>query len=261
MNIERVTFHIIGGPSRSRAEQARIVFALGHHAEVYADLEELLERPRCDGIVMVADDGNPGTASETITQLGANGLWLPVVMTSPEPALDQVVVAIKAGALDFLGLPLEIASFARRLVGIIAEAGRHAERRRREVEARRAISLLSCREREVLALLSAGCSNKQIGQHLAISPRTVEIHRGNMMTKLRAGHPADAIRIWIQAQQVREAGNVTPLVENLGRSGGENHADAVLQQMRGEALSHPPRLPPLEPQTDLPPRFNARLSR
>ena len=63
------------------------------------------------------------------------------------------------------------------------------------------MSLLSRREREVLELLSAGCSNKEIARTLAISPRTVEIHRGNMMTKLHAGHAADAVRLWLDAQQ------------------------------------------------------------
>jgi two-component system response regulator FixJ len=198
--MERTTLHIIGGDSRSRAEQARIAFALGHHAEVYADLDELLERPPFEGIVFAADEGEPGGTRELIRRLGASGLWLPVVMASSEPALERVVAAIKAGALDFLRLPLEMGSFARRLAGILAEADQHAERRRREVEAQRAISLLSRREREVLELLSAGCSNKEIARWLEISPRTVEIHRGNMMTKLGAGHAADAVRLWIDAE-------------------------------------------------------------
>ena len=43
--MERTVLHIVGGESRSRAEQARIAFALGHHAEIYGDLEELLDRP------------------------------------------------------------------------------------------------------------------------------------------------------------------------------------------------------------------------
>ena len=198
--MERTTLHIIGGDSRSRAEQARIAFALGHHAEVYAELEELLDRPSLEGIVIAADDGEPGMARDLIQRLGEHGLWLPVVIAAADPGLGQVVAAIKAGALDYLRLPLEMSDFARRLAGILAEADQHAERRRREVEAQRAIAMLSRREREVLELLSAGCSNKEIARWLNISPRTVEIHRGNMMTKLDAGHAADAVRLWLDAQ-------------------------------------------------------------
>lgn len=198
--MERTTLHIVCGDSRSRAEQARIVFALGHHAEVYAELGELLDHPPQDGIVMASDTGEPGMAAELIHRLGERGVWLPVVLTALEPKTEQVVAAIKAGVLDYVLLPLEMGSFARRLDAILAEAGQHAERRRREVEAKRAISSLSRREREVLELLSAGCSNKDIARRLEISPRTVEIHRGNMMTKLGAGHAADAVRLWIDAQ-------------------------------------------------------------
>jgi two-component system response regulator FixJ len=198
--MERTTLHIVCGDSRSRAEQARIAFALGHHAEVYGELDELLDHPPHDGIVIATDTGEPGMAAELIRRLGERGVWLPVVLTANEPRTEQVVAAIKAGVLDYLLLPLEMGDFARRLNAILAEAGQHAEHRRREVEAQRAISLLSRREREVLELLSAGCSNKEIARRLDISPRTVEIHRGNMMTKLGAGHAADAVRLWIDAQ-------------------------------------------------------------
>ncbi len=204
--MERTTLHILGGESRSRAEQARVAFALGHHAEVYGDIEELLERPPHEGIIIAADDGQPDAVRQLVARLGERGIWLPVVMAASDPEIDRAVAAIKAGALDYLRLPLEIGAFARRLSAILTEAGKHAERRRREVEAQRDVAMLSRRERQVLELLSAGCANKEIARRLAISPRTVEIHRGNMMTKLNAGHAADAVRLWIDAQQASAPG-------------------------------------------------------
>jgi FixJ family two-component response regulator len=208
--MERTILHILGGESRSRAEQARLAFALGHHAEVYADLAELIERPPHDGIIVAADTGEPDMTRNLIDRLGERGIWLPVVMVAQDPDIDRVVAAIKAGALDYLRLPLEMGALARRLGTILGEAGEHAMRRKREVEAQHRITLLSRRERQVLELLSAGCANKEIGRRLEISPRTVEIHRGNMMAKLDAGHAADAVRLWLDAQQgggsVAEAG-------------------------------------------------------
>lgn len=238
--MDRTTLHIICGDSRSRAEQARIVFALGHHAEVYGDLGELLDRPPRDGIVMATDDGEPGMAREVIRKLGEAGMWLPVIVVSNEPDTEQVVEAIKAGALDYLRLPLEMGSFARRLHGVLAEAGEHIRTRRREVEARRAVGLLSRREREVLELLSAGCSNKEIARRLDISPRTVEIHRGNMMTKLRAGHAADAVRLWLDAglaTQASPASRELPECEarvagRIGQSGAGERAGARSKRQR-----------------------------
>jgi FixJ family two-component response regulator len=197
--MERTTLHIVGGESGSRAEQARIAFALGHHAEVYADLGELLDRPPRDGIVLAAETGEPGGARRMFEAFGEAGIWSPVVVTAHEIKLEQVVAGVRAGALDYLALPLEMGSFARRLHAIAEEVGPYQERRRSEVEAQRRIGQLSRRERQVLALLSAGLANKEIAQQLEISPRTVEIHRANMMRKLGAGHPADAVKAWLAA--------------------------------------------------------------
>jgi FixJ family two-component response regulator len=202
--MERTVLHILGGESRSRAEQARLAFALGHHAEVYANLGELLDRPPHSGIIIAADNGHEDMARDLIAHLGERGIWLPVVIVAQDPPIDRVVAAVKAGALDYLSLPLEMGVLARRLDMILGEAGKHGARRRREVEAQQRIALLSRRERQVLELLSAGCANKEIGRRLEISPRTVEIHRGNMMAKLEAGHAADAVRLWLDAQHSAE---------------------------------------------------------
>lgn len=56
------------------------------------------------------------------------------------------------------------------------------------------VELLTPREREVLAQLIGGASNKQVGQTLGISPRTVEVHRANLMHKLKARNAADLVR-------------------------------------------------------------------
>ena len=72
--------------------------------------------------------------------------------------------------------------------------------RRRMIEARDRISSLSVREREVLDWLTEGSSNKVITRELDISPRTVEIHRANMMHKLGARHAAEAVRLKLEAK-------------------------------------------------------------
>ncbi|WP_255548125.1 response regulator transcription factor [Erythrobacter ani] len=68
------------------------------------------------------------------------------------------------------------------------------------IEARGRIANLSVREREVLDWLTEGSSNKVIARRLEISPRTVEIHRANMMHKLGARHAADAVRLRLEAK-------------------------------------------------------------
>ncbi|MFZ9396883.1 MAG: response regulator transcription factor, partial [Erythrobacter sp.] len=72
--------------------------------------------------------------------------------------------------------------------------------RRRMIEARQRIANLSAREREVLDWLSAGSSNKSIARELEVSPRTIEIHRANMMLKLGARHAAEAVRLKLEVR-------------------------------------------------------------
>ena len=197
---ERHTVHFIEASSALRAEFARKTLALGHHAEVYADLEELAMHPPRRGVVVMRPPEHGGSFGDVIEQLTAVGVWLPVVAMGEDPSTAEVVTAIKAGALDFLALPLETDQLAAMLSRIDDEAREMIDARRRMVEARSRIGHLSAREREVLDWLARGSSNKAIARALEISPRTVEIHRANMMTKLGANHAAEAVRLRIEAR-------------------------------------------------------------
>ncbi len=197
---ERHIIHFVEPDTRLRADLARVTFAAGHHAEVYADLAELADHPPQRGIIALRDDAEASTVRERLDLLAGRGLWLPAVVMGEHPTTDRIVAAIKAGALDYLPLPLLPARLEAMLATIGDEAHAHAEARRRMVEARSRIGSLSAREREVLDWLTRGSSNKTIARELAISPRTVEIHRANMMHKLGAAHPADAVRLQIEAR-------------------------------------------------------------
>lgn len=196
---QRITMHIVGGNSRSRATQSRLVLSMGHHAEVYSDLVELLDRPPHDGVIVASEDIVDDGIEELLEQLADHGIWIPLVAAREDPGVDEVVQAIQAGALDFLTLPLTEDELRRMVAHVYNDAGRHAEARRRLIDARRRIGALSNREREVLDWLSEGCSNKAIARELEISPRTVEIHRANMMDKLGANHAAEAVRLRLEA--------------------------------------------------------------
>ena len=182
------------------AEGARAAFALGHHAEVYADLSELVQRPPREGIILARESAAAGGAVGLLADLSRAGIWLPLIMVAEHPEVCDVVAAIKAGALEYLELPLAGDRLASVLGKVAREAKAHADARSKMFEARSRIQQLSPREREVLDRLAEGCSNKAIARDLAISPRTVEIHRANMMEKLGAHHPADAVRLRLQAQ-------------------------------------------------------------
>ena len=198
---QRISIHIVGGNSRTRAEQSRLILSMGHHAEVYSDLVELIDRPPRSGVIIASEGVLENGIAELLDELAGAGIWIPLVAAKSEPGVDEVVEAIQAGALDFLQLPLTPDEFRRMIAHVDSDAGR------RLIEARSRIETLSRREREVLDWLSEGCSNKAIARNLEISARTVEIHRANMMDKLGANHAAEAVRLRIEAsyRETREA--------------------------------------------------------
>lgn len=196
---KRITIHIVGGDSRSRALQSRLALSMGCHAEVYSDLIELLDRPPQDGVIIASDVVIEDGIGALLEKLADHGIWIPRVAAREEPSLEEVVHAVQVGALDFLTLPLTEGELRRMIAHYHSDSGQHAEARRRLIDAHNRINELSRREREVLDWLSEGRSNKAIARELDISPRTVEIHRANMMEKLGANHAADAVRMRMDA--------------------------------------------------------------
>ncbi|AJR23678.1 MULTISPECIES: response regulator FixJ [Sphingobium] len=132
-------------------------------------------------------------------ELRARGIMLPVVIMTGHGDIDMAVTAMKAGASDFIEKPFEKAALlgcvdaARRVA--VADRGASA----RADDARARLNILTEREREVLDGLVEGLPNKTIAYDLGISPRTVEIHRANLMQKLEVKSLAEALRIAFHA--------------------------------------------------------------
>jgi two-component system response regulator FixJ len=124
---------------------------------------------------------------------------VPVIVVTGHGDVPLAVEAMKIGALDFLEKPFNdevmLASVRLALDRQKQETGRRAERA--EIESR--LAALSNRERDVLEGLVAGRANKQIAFDLGISPRTVEIYRANLMTKMQAASLSNLVRMALVA--------------------------------------------------------------
>ena len=191
--------HVIDPDSRRRA---RIAFELTRrslHAEIYEDLAEFGSRIPDEGAIFIADEPgccDPGELRSMLDRLGSS---LPVAAYAAEPAPERIVDAMLRGALDYLRWPFDPKLLEKAIARLFSEGERRASQAQREASAKAAIDHLSTREHEVLELMVEGDSNKEIGRKLGISPRTVEIHRGNMMRKLNARSPSDAVRLAMHA--------------------------------------------------------------
>lgn len=195
----KMTLHFVEADIRTRAELVRIGSSIGYHCEIYSDLQELQGHSPRSGVIFLRGGHDVGGMGLLIDHLTVLGIALPVIAMDENPLPSDIVDAVRAGALDYLSLPLQPDHLAACLSRICGAVERVSFARQRVIEIRRLLSALSGREREVLDALADGSSNKQIARQLNISPRTVEIHRSNMMAKLGATHSAQAIRMKVES--------------------------------------------------------------
>lgn len=194
-------FILVETHSRLRAKLAYQLTAQGFRVSPYESAQELIQHWPGDGILLVGDCGD--TLNEVFAHMRSAGSGLPLIAYADAPDLARVVDVVLDGAADYLSLPLDhgkvLQVLARRSAHVVSIAGV----RLREALARSRLARLTRREREVLEAVTDGLPNRLIGERLAISPRTVEIHRANMLDKLGAAHTSEAIRIAVEATLTR----------------------------------------------------------
>ena len=145
---------------------------------------------------VVSDVRMPGIDGiELLKRMKAGHSAFPILIMTGHGDVPLAVEAMKLGAVDFLEKPFE----DDRLIGMIDAAIRQAEPAAKsealthEIAAR--VATLSPRERQVMDGLIAGLSNKLIARDYDISPRTIEVYRANVMTKMQANSLSELVRL------------------------------------------------------------------
>lgn len=189
--------HIIDDDEAVRQSLQFLLRTTGLAARTYESAEAFLAAvPSITVGCIVTDVRMPGIGGiELLRRLSDMHVRLPVIVITGHGDVPLAVEAMKLGAVDFLEKPYE----DDMLLGSVRKALDHAQHdahrnaQRAEVEAR--LATLTSRERDVLNGLIAGKPNKVIAFDLAISPRTVEIYRANVMTKMAAASLSELVRM------------------------------------------------------------------
>lgn len=197
--------HLIDDDAAVRDSLALLIATVGLRVQTWGEPLVFAEQFDRDGIgAIVLDVRMPGIGGlALLDRLVAEGVDQPIVMLTGHGTVDLCRRAFKSGAAEFLEKPVDDELLLETLQNAIRSHVRSRQRHQADRLARERFARLSEREREVLALIVAGLTNKEIGRALGLSPRTVETHRANLFAKLETTTLAQLIR---QYAELAEAG-------------------------------------------------------
>jgi FixJ family two-component response regulator len=202
---------LIDDDASVRKGVSRLLRSAGYKNEAFASACDFLKREQHSGpTCVIVDVRMPGINGMDLQQaLIQHGREEQLVFITGHGDISMCVQAMKAGAIDFLLKPFrneELLQCVERALTRSAEQRlRHAEKN----EARCLLDLLTPREFEVMQLVITGMLNKQIAGELGTAEKTVKVHRGRMMQKLRLTSVAELVRPVQKAEVSASAGNGT----------------------------------------------------
>ncbi|HVV92982.1 MAG TPA: response regulator FixJ [Hyphomicrobiales bacterium] len=189
--------HVIDDDDAMRDSLAFLLGTAGLTACTYASATAFLAAlPGLKAGCVVTDVRMPGMSGiELLRHLHERGTTLPVIVITGHGDVALAVEAMKAGAADFIEKPFDDEVLLGAVRSAFGRGVAHEERsaERQAIAAR--LDALSQRERQVLDGLVAGRANKVIAYDLGISPRTVEVYRANVMTKMQAASLSELVRM------------------------------------------------------------------
>jgi two-component system response regulator FixJ len=194
--------HLVDDDAAVRRSVGFMLKTSGHQVQAYeSGLELLKNSSKLDDGCILLDIRMPGMDGLEVQQaLQERGVALPVIIMTGHGDVGLAVKAMKAGAVDFIEKPFEKATLIASIEEAFGRLSRKEATGDRKKDADVRLHALTPRERDVLNGLAEGLPNKTIAYDLGISPRTVEIHRANLMSKLEVRSLSEALRIAFAAQ-------------------------------------------------------------
>ena len=194
--------YVVDDDEAVRDSLSLLLEARGYTVRSFAGAPEFLAaaralRPGC----LIADIRMPEMDGLELQQrLIERGLPFPLIMITGHGDVPLAVRAMKAGAIDFIEKPFTAQTILNSVAAALVRVAEPHGQDEIALAAAARLTLLTPREREVLQCLLVGLPNKSIAYDLAISPRTVEIHRARVMEKMQADSLSHLVRLALAAR-------------------------------------------------------------
>ncbi|MDG4884476.1 response regulator FixJ [Mesorhizobium sp. WSM4884] len=199
MRTDAYVVHIVDDEEPVRRSLGFLLSVMGFNVRVHESATSFLAAaPSAGNACLVTDLGMPDMSGvELLERLNEMGAMMPSIVITGRGDVPLAVAAMRAGAVDFIEKPFEddvLVDAIKRAANRFDDAAK-SDNDASALQLR--LELLSDREREVLSAMVAGLSNKTIAYDLNINPRTVEIHRANVMAKMQARSLPELVRMAI----------------------------------------------------------------
>lgn len=208
------TVYLVDDDQSMRDAISSLVRSVGLNVETFSSAQEFLGQVRSDASAcLVLDIRMPRMSGFDLQHaLKEMGVDIPIIFITGHGDIPMAVKAIKSGALEFLAKPfgdedlLEAINKALNIGHAIRESKAEIDRLKSKYDA------LTCREKEVLALIADGLLNKQVAGRLGVAEVTIKVHRHNIMRKLEIRTFADLVKLYekLKARSNSQGVSVNP---------------------------------------------------
>jgi FixJ family two-component response regulator len=205
MQDQQATVFVIDDDPEVRDGLDRLLRSEGWRVQAFASAQDFLDAAVAQGPgCILLDVDMPGmTGPQLHAHLPETGVGLPVIYLTGRCSVSISVQAMKNGALDFLEKPIDADALLPAIALAVARHRQSREKDERLADIQQRLATLSARERDVFNLVVLGRLNKQIAGDLQIAEKTVKVHRGRVMAKMKVRSVAQLVHLY---EQVLSAG-------------------------------------------------------
>ena len=202
MDTSNATVLLIDDDDDVRESVGRLLRSAGWNTELFSSAQDFLTRPPFAGTgCILLDISMPEmTGPQLHGWIRENGISLPVIYLSGHCDVPSSVLAMKHGAMDVLEKPADADVLLDAIAGAVEQHSLHKLRRDAKDEIHDRLASLSTREREVMDQVILGRLNKQIAADLGITEKTVKVHRGRAMAKMKVRSVAALVHLCDQLE-------------------------------------------------------------